>query len=352
MLVNIRLYVEFWNSLLLNKAMPKTSDLNKVKKSALPKIAFSRLSVQDVASVYHMPMVTLVSKAHAVHCRYFDPQQIQTSQLLSIKTGGCSENCAYCPQSAHYNTGVNKEKLMDLSSVLSAARSAKKQGATRFCMGAAWREVRDGPLFDRVLDMVSAVKDLELEVCCTLGMLSEEQAVRLKKAGLYAYNHNIDTSKNFYPKIITTRKYEDRLRTIQSVRKAGITVCTGGIVGMGETKQDRIEFLHQLAILQPSPESVTINKLIPIPGTPLARQKPLPHLEIIRVIATARILMPQSMVRLSAGRTGMSESDQFLCFFAGANSIFIGEKLLTSANPGLSKDTEMLQRLGMSVRTC
>lgn len=332
--------------------MLKTPNVNQLKKSNSPKMTTRQLSVQGVASVYQLPMATLVNKAHAVHCRHFDPQKIQTSQLLSIKTGGCSENCSYCPQSAHYNTGVNKEKLMDLSSVLSAARSAKKQGATRFCMGAAWREVRDGPLFDRVLEMVSAVRDLDLEVCCTLGMLSETQAVRLKKAGLYAYNHNIDTSRNFYPKIITTRKYDDRLQTIHYVRKAGITVCTGGIVGMGETKQDRIEFLHQLAILQPPPESVTINKLIPIPGTPLAHQKPLPHLEIVRVIATARILMPQSMVRLSAGRTGMSESDQFLCFFAGANSIFIGEKLLTSANPGPSKDAEMLQRLGMSAHTC
>ena len=268
--------------------------------------------------------------------------------LLSIKTGGCSENCSYCPQSAHYQTGVQKEKLMELDDVVSAAKTAKSKGATRFCMGAAWREVRDGPLFDRVLDMVKAVRKLDMEVCCTLGMLTKSQAQKLKEAGLYAYNHNIDCSENFYPNIITTRKYEDRIQTIHNVREAGITVCTGGILGMGETDQDRIEFLHQLAVFDPQPESVTINKLIPIPGTPLGKQKSVSTLEVIRVIATARLVIPKSMIRLSAGREGMTESDQFLCFFAGANSIFIGDKLLTSANPDLTEDRQMFERLNLS----
>ncbi len=293
-------------------------------------------------------MIELIDQAHQTHKKKFNPNQIQTSQLLSIKTGGCSENCFYCPQSAHYQTDVKKEKLMKLSDVLSEAQKAKKRGATRFCMGAAWREVRDGPLFDRVLEMVSAVKDIGMEVCCTLGMLTKSQAQKLKKAGLYAYNHNIDTSENFYPNIITTRKYEDRIQTIHNVREAGLTVCTGGILGMGETHQDRIEFLHRLAIFDPQPESVTINKLIPIQGTPLEKQKPLPALEVVRVIATARLIMPQAMIRLSAGRLDMSESDQFLCFFAGANSIFIGKKLLTADNPSNTDDKILFEKLGLS----
>jgi len=309
---------------------------------------FSNLSIKKVEGVYRMPMMALIHKAHQVHKKHFDPNKIQTSMLLSIKTGSCPENCAYCPQSAHYQTGVKKEKLMDLDKVVLAAKKAKKKGATRFCMGAAWREVKEGPLFDRVLEMVSAVHSLDMEVCCTLGMITKNQAKRLKKAGLYAYNHNIDCSENFYPNIITTRKYEDRLQTIHNVREAGITVCTGGILGMGESEQDRISFLHQLARFQPQPESVTINKLIPISGTPLENQKPVPTMEVVRVIATARIMMPKSMVRLSAGRVGMTESDQFLCFFSGANSIFIGDKLLTSSNPHLLEDEKMFDRLNLS----
>ena len=293
----------------------------------------------------------LLHKAHQTHRKNFNPNKIQTSMLLSIKTGGCSENCAYCPQSAHYQTGLKKERLMNLDKVISSAKKAKAQGATRFCMGAAWREVRDGPLFERVLEMVSAVHQLDMEVCCTLGMLSKSQAKQLKEAGLYAYNHNIDCSENFYPNIITTRKYEDRIQTIHNVREAGITVCTGGILGMGETEQDRIDFLHQLAVFDPQPESVTINKLIPIPGTPLEKQKSMSTMEVVRVIATARLIMPQSMIRLSAGRTGMTESDQFLCFFAGANSIFIGDKLLTSSNPNLPQDKKMFEQLGLTVST-
>ncbi len=306
-------------------------------------------SLEKVQKIYHSPIMDLLYKAHQAHRKHFHPQKIQTSMLLSIKTGGCPENCAYCPQSAHHQTGLKKEKLMDLSQVTSSAKKAQKKGATRFCMGSAWREVRDGPLFDRVLEMVSAVRELNMEVCCTLGMLTLPQAKRLKKAGLYAYNHNIDCSKNFYPNIITTRKYEDRIKTVWNVRKAGITVCTGGILGMGESHQDRIEFLHQLALLEP--ESVTINKLIPISGTPLAGQKPVPALEVVRVIATARLIMPRAMIRLSAGRQGMSESDQFLCFFAGANSVFIGDKLLTADNPELSQDQQMFKRMGLSPAT-
>lgn len=308
----------------------------------------SSLSINKIKNIYHLPMTDLLHRAHQVHRENFDPHKIQTSMLLSIKTGGCPENCSYCPQSAHYQTGVEKEKLMELDDVVSAAKAAKAKGATRFCMGAAWREVRDGPLFDRVLGMVKAVRKLDMEVCCTLGMLTKSQAQKLKEAGLYAYNHNIDCSENFYPNIITTRKYEDRIQTIHNVREAGITVCTGGILGMGETEQDRIEFLHQLAVFDPQPESVTINKLIPIPGTPLEKQKTVPTLEVVRVVATARLIMPKSMIRLSAGREGMTESDQFLCFFAGANSIFIGDKLLTSANPDLSEDQQMFERLNLS----
>ena len=306
-----------------------------------------KVSVEQVERLYKLPLAELLHKAHSLHIKKFDPQKIQTSQLLSIKTGACPENCFYCPQSAHYKTNVKKEKLMELKEVISAARSAKQKGATRFCMGAAWREIKDGPLFERVLEMVSAVNSLGLEVCCTLGMLNKEQACRLKQAGLYAYNHNIDCSENFYPNIITTRKYEDRIQTIHNVREAGITVCTGGILGMGETHQDRIEFLHTLASFDPQPESVTINKLIPIPGTPLEKKKPVPALEVVKVIAVARLIMPESMIRLSAGRLGMSESDQFLCFFAGANSVFIGDKLLTSDNPALINDKELFKKLNL-----
>ncbi len=332
--------------------MLKKPSKNALKtSSAVPFATATRWSVSKIAQIYHLSLSDLVHRAHKTHRQHFDPHKIQTSQLLSIKTGACPENCAYCPQSAHYKTNITKEKLLDLPKVLLFAEKAKQKGATRFCMGAAWRQIQSGSDFDRVLKMVSEVKKIGLEVCCTLGMLSLAQAQKLKKAGLYAYNHNIDTSKNFYPNIITTRKYEDRIQTIHNVRKAGITVCTGGIVGMGETAQDRIEFLHQLSSFKPQPESVTINKLIPIPGTPLAKQKPLPHLEIVRTIATARIIMSKSMIRLSAGRSGMSESDQFLCFFAGANSIFIGDKLLTSANPGISDDQQMFKRLGFSAST-
>ncbi len=309
--------------------------------------AQENISLQKVKKIYHLPLADLVFQAHLTHKKHFHPLHVQTSKLLSIKTGGCPENCAYCPQSAHHNTELKKEKLMDLKEVLKSAKKAKEEGATRFCMGAAWRDVKDGPLFDRVCEMVSEVKKLDMEVCCTLGMLTLEQAKKLKACGLYAYNHNIDCSKNFYPRIITTRTYQDRLNTLHHVRKAGLTVCTGGIIGMGESHQDRIEFLHQLAVFDPQPESVTINKLIAIPGTPLQDAEAVSALEIVRVIATARIVMPKSMIRLSAGRENMPAADQFLCFFSGANSLFIGDRLLTAKNAKLKDDQSLFQLLGL-----
>jgi biotin synthase len=267
--------------------------------------------------------------------------------LLSIKTGGCPEDCAYCSQSAHYKTDVARQELMNPADVLAAAKRAKAEGATRFCMGAAWRQVPEGREFERVLEMVRGVAALRMEVCCTLGMLTESQAVRLKEAGLSAYNHNLDTSPEFYGEIISTRIYDDRLRTIAHVRKAGITVCCGGILGMGETDEDRIGLLHQLARLEPHPESVPINMLVPSAGTPLGNAPELDPLIMVRTIATARILMPASRVRLAAGRRQMSAGSVALCFLAGANSIFTGEKLLTAPNPAADDDQKLLETLGM-----
>lgn len=305
------------------------------------------LSKNEVQKVYSEDLYSLVSRAHLVHKTTFKEAKVQLSSLLSIKTGGCPENCAYCPQSAHHDTGLQKEKLMAKETVVEKALQAKKSGATRFCMGAAWREVKDGPEFDHVLDLVKSVKSTGLEVCCTLGMLNSNQAERLKEAGLYAYNHNIDSSRNFYSKIISTRTYDDRLETIQNVRQAGLTVCTGGIIGMGETEEDRIDFLWQLASFDPVPESITINSLVAIPGTPLEDQKSASALEIVRVVAAARVLMPQSMIRLSAGRKGLSTEEQFLCYLAGANSIFLGDKLLTSSNPSAEDDHKMFNSIGL-----
>ncbi len=292
----------------------------------------------------------IVEQAHKRHVQFFKPSLIQASRLLSIKTGACPEDCAYCSQSARYQTPIKREKLLSLPVVLQKAKEAKSEGATRFCMGAAWREIKNGPAFDRVLEMVKGVSELGLEVCCSLGMLTLEQAQRLKKAGLFAYNHNIDTSPEFYPKIISTRKYEDRLETLNYVREAGLTVCAGGILGLGESAEDRVSFIQQLAFLSPQPESVTINLLTPIKGTPLENQKPVPPLEAVRVIAVCRIAMPQSMIRLSAGRLNMTESDQFLCFYSGANSIFIGDRLLTAENPLWRTDQDMLKNTGMRIK--
>ncbi len=303
-------------------------------------------TTDEVAELYRTPLLTLVARASAVHTVRHSYQEIQCCTLLSIKTGGCPEDCAYCPQAARYDTGVNVHRLMDLDVVLGAARSARQSGSTRFCMGAAWREVRDNSDFDRVLDMVRGVKELGLEVCCTLGMVTEDQARRLAEAGLDAYNHNLDTSESFYGAVISTRGYDDRLSTVRNVRKAGISVCCGGIIGMGEREADRIGFLHTLATLDPHPESVPINALVPVEGTPLGDMPPVEPFELVRMIACARILMPASKVRLSAGRVALGEEAQALAFLAGANSIFTGEKLLTTPNPDGNADEILLKKLG------
>ncbi len=300
-----------------------------------------------IKSLYFKPLIDLIEESHAIHIKNFDAKKIQASRLLSIKTGGCPEDCSYCSQSSHYQTNLKKEKLLNLEVVVEKAKEAKKEGASRLCMGAAWREIKEGSDFEKVLKMVSAVNNLGLEVCCTLGMLTLKQAKKLKQAGLYAYNHNIDTSPEFYSQIVTTRKYEDRLQTLKNVREAGLTVCTGGILGMGETREDRISFIHQLNSLSPAPESLTINTLVPMKGTPLEHQKPISPLEVVRIIAVSRILMNKSFIRLSAGRKIMNETEQLLCFYSGANSIFLGDKLLTAENPSLSSDKLMLKKAGL-----
>jgi biotin synthase len=300
-----------------------------------------------IRQIFRLPLPELIFRAQVAHREFHRPEEVQLCRLLSIKTGGCPEDCAYCSQSARYKTGVARQELMNLPDVFDAAKRAKDEGATRFCMGAAWRQVNDGKEFDRVLEMVRGVAALDMEVCCTLGMLTESQARRLKDAGLSAYNHNLDTSPEFYGEIITTRLYQDRLETIAHVRKAGITVCCGGILGMGETDEDRVSLLEQLARLDPHPESVPINMLVPNQGTPLGRAEQLDPLVMVRTIATARILMPASRVRLAAGRRGLSQEAVTLCFLAGANSIFTGEKLLTTPNPGADADQRLLEALGM-----
>ncbi|MCY4321856.1 MAG: biotin synthase BioB [Bdellovibrionaceae bacterium] len=305
--------------------------------------------MEEVKKIYFKPLMELIDQARQVHNKNFKSNEVQASKLLSIKTGACPEDCAYCSQSARYHTKIKKEKLLDLKTVLEKAKLAKKQGATRFCMGAGWREVKNGSQFDRVLEMVKEVKKLGLEVCCTLGMLSLDQAKKLKQAGLYAYNHNLDTSPEFYPKIISTRVYQDRLDTLKNVRQAGLTVCTGGILGLGESHQDRCSFINQLTLIKPPPESLTINTLIPIEGTPLEKQKPVPILEVVRVISVCRIFFPSSMIRLSAGRKNMNPSEQFLCFYSGANSIFIGDKLLTADNPELDTDHNLLKSMDLQM---
>jgi biotin synthase len=302
---------------------------------------------QEVREIFNTRLIDLLFRAQSIHRKNFDPGEVQLCQLLSIKTGGCPEDCAYCPQSAHYQTEVARQGLLSIDHVLQAARAARDQGVSRFCMGAAWREVSDGPEFDAVLEMVRGVSALGLEVCCTLGMLTESQAARLADAGLYAYNHNLDTSPEYYGQIITTRTYEDRLRTLENVRKAGVTVCSGGIIGMGESDEDRIGLLQQLASLNPQPESVPINMLVRVPGTPLAENDTLDPMTFVRTIATARILMPKSRVRLSAGRRSLSREVVTLCFMAGANSIFVGDKLLTTPNPSRDEDEALLDELDL-----
>ena len=305
---------------------------------------------KEILNIYNMPLLELVYRAATVHRFFHDASEVQVSSLLSIKTGACPEDCAYCPQSAHYKTDIKAYPLMEVMQVVKVAKRAKEAGATRFCMGAAWREVKDGKEFDKVVEMVRDVNHLGMEVCCTLGMLTEEQAKRLKEAGLYAYNHNVDTSPEFYKKIITTRAYGDRIKTIDNVRTAGITVCSGGIIGMGESIKDRIGMLLTLSSLNPHPESVPINALIPVKGTPLGNNKPVSVWEIVRMVATTRIVMPKSMVRLSAGRVNISKEGQALCFLAGANSIFLGDKLLTQSNPEVNEDLEMFKALGLKPR--
>ncbi len=307
--------------------------------------------LQEIKTIYQTPLLELVFRAATLHRKYNDTAEVQVCTLLSIKTGGCSEDCAYCPQASRYDTGVGVQALLKKEDVLSYAQKAKDAGSTRFCMGAAWREVRDNRDFDRVLEMVKGVNEMGMEVCCTLGMLTAEQAQKLADAGLYAYNHNLDTSKEHYSEIITTRTYDDRLQTLDNVRKAGVSVCCGGIIGLGETHEDRIQMLHTLSTLPEHPESVPINALVPIQGTPLENNKKADIWDMVRMIATARILMPKAMVRLSAGRTEMSIAEQALCFMAGANSIFAGDKLLTTPNPSFDEDNAMFQLLGLTPRT-
>jgi biotin synthase len=305
------------------------------------------LSLSEVRALHDLPLPELLHRAHTVHREHHAADEVQLCTLLSVKTGGCPEDCAYCPQSAHYETKVEAEKTLAVREVLDAAAQARASGATRFCMGAAWREVKDGPAFDNVLEMVRGVRALGLEACVTLGMLNDEQAHRLKEAGLTAYNHNLDTSRAHYKSIISTRSYDDRLHTLASVRKAGITICSGGIIGMGESIDDRCDMLRTLASLDPQPESVPINTLVASEGTPLASMPPVDPLELVRMIATARLLMPRARVRLSAGRLSLSREAQVLCFFAGANSIFYGEKLLTTGNPDVDEDRALLDRAGL-----
>jgi biotin synthase len=304
----------------------------------------------EITEIFNKPIMELIYEAATVHRQYNDASEVQVCTLLSVKTGGCPEDCAYCPQAARYHTGVKVHKLLEVDEVLDKARNAKENGSTRFCMGAAWREVRDNKDFDKVLDMVKGVNSMGMEVCCTLGMLTEEQAQKLKDAGLYAYNHNLDTSEEHYEEIITTRNYGDRLDTLENVRKAKISVCSGGIIGLGESENDRIGMLHTLATLPEHPESVPVNALVPVAGTPLEDQPRVSVWEMIRMIATARIIMPRAMVRLSAGRVRMTVEEQALCFLAGANSIFAGDELLTTPNPGVDQDKEMFQTLNLKPR--
>lgn len=302
----------------------------------------------EVLAVYNRPLMDLLYAAATVHRHYHDPNTVQVSTLLSIKTGGCPEDCGYCPQAARYHTGLKSEGLMSLQKVKAQALRAKAAGSSRICMGAAWRNVKEGAEFEQVLQMVRLINKLDMEVCCTLGMLTENQAKRLAEAGLYAYNHNLDSSERYYREVISTRAYEDRLKTIENVRKTNVTVCSGGIIGMGERLEDRAAMLVALSTLDPQPESVPINALVPVEGTPLEEQEKVSIWEMIRMVATARIVMPKTQVRLSAGRTDMSKEGQALCFFAGANSIFAGDKLLTTPNPDIKDDMELFALLGIT----
>ncbi|MFS8857434.1 biotin synthase BioB [Synechococcus sp. H55.7] len=305
------------------------------------------IALEYVREIYHRPLLQLVFEAQAVHRQHHPPNRVQLCALVNIKSGGCPEDCAYCPQSARYSTGIETYPLISLDSLREQAMAAQKAGATRLCMGAAWRSAPEGEVFERVLEMVRTVRELGMEACVTLGMVSAAQAQQLATAGLTAYNHNLDTSPEFYPRIITTRTYQDRLETLAHVGAAGLQICCGGIVGLGETDEDRIALLHVLANLTPPPTSVPINALVPVAGTPLGQLPPPDPLLLVRTIATARLLLPRAQIRLSAGRKNLSESDQALCFSAGANSIFTGEKLLTTPNPGSAADAALLEKLGL-----
>ena len=302
---------------------------------------------EEIIALYNKPLMDLLYEAASVHRQNHDPNVVQVSTLLSIKTGGCPEDCGYCPQAARYHTNIEGNDLMSVQQVKAQALRAKSAGSSRVCMGAAWRNVKDGPEFDNVLEMVRTINKLDMEVCCTLGMLTENQAKRLAEAGLYAYNHNLDTSEEYYKEVISTRGYEDRLETIANVRKTNVTVCSGGIIGMGERIEDRAGMLVALASLSPQPESVPINALVAVEGTPMEDEKPVAIWEMIRMVATTRIVMPDTQVRLSAGRTQMSREGQAMCFFAGANSIFAGDKLLTTPNPDVNEDMKMFEMLGL-----
>ena len=305
---------------------------------------------EEIIALYNKPMMDLLFEAASIHRIHHDPNVVQVSTLLSIKTGGCPEDCGYCPQAARYHTDIEGNALMTVNHVKAQALRAKASGSSRVCMGAAWRNVKDGPEFDQVLEMVRTINKLDMEVCCTLGMLTENQAHSLAEAGLYAYNHNLDTSEEYYKEVISTRGFEDRLQTIDNVRKTNVTVCSGGIIGMGESIADRAGMLVALSTLNPQPESVPINALVAVDGTPMEDEKPVEIWEMIRMVATTRIVMPETQVRLSAGRTNMSREGQAMCFFAGANSIFAGDKLLTTPNPDVSEDMKMFEMLGLSAQ--
>lgn len=303
---------------------------------------------EEILDIYNKPLMELLYDAATIHRKNHDPNTVQVSTLISVKTGGCSEDCGYCPQAARYHTDIEENSLMSVSLVKAQALRAKESGSSRVCMGAAWRNVKDGPEFDQVLEMVRTINKLEMEVCCTLGMITENQAKRLAEAGLYAYNHNLDTSEDYYKDVISTRAFKDRLETIENVRKSNVTVCSGGIIGMGEKLQDRAGMLVALSSLNPQPESVPINALVAVEGTPMEEIEPIPIWDMVRMVATTRIVMPGTQVRLSAGRTQMSKEGQALCFFAGANSIFAGDKLLTTPNPDINEDKEMFALLGLN----
>lgn len=307
-------------------------------------------SQEEILEIYNKPFMELVYEAATIHRQHHDPNKVQVSSLISIKTGGCSEDCGYCPQAARYHTDIDTNELMSVNQVKAQALRAKSGGSSRVCLGAAWRNVKDGDDFEKVLQMVREITHLDMEVCCTLGMLTETQAKRLEEAGLYAYNHNIDSSEDYYKEVISTRAFDDRLETIGNVRKTSITLCSGGIIGMGESVEDRAGMLKVLANMYPQPESLPINALVPVEGTPMEEQEPVSIFEMVRMIATARIVIPSTQVRLSAGRTQMSKEGQTLCFLAGANSIFAGDKLLTTPNPDIAEDLKLFNELSIQTQ--